>query len=293
MKRITLLLLLVGITSMAQIKGNKNIISKNVNASNIKSVELQLYADVIVDQSLEEGITITGDENLISLINTEVVSGQLVLDQKEWIQASQNIQILIGAPTIEKVTVDVHKTLLMRNIIASKLTLDASIGKIVASGNAEEVFLSLKNGQIDASKLKTQDANLKISGSGKAILNVFNTLNTDLSEDSRLVLIQTPKIVNRNAGIALKKGPPEIDSNLKHVKFRIKNNSWNRTNFLVIGPNKDGSTFSYGFPLMPGATRDENWTVGTKVFKTNTIGKRTLLITVKEEDQGKTVKLFK
>lgn len=292
MKRITLLLLLVGITGVAQIKGNKNITSKAIEAAGITSIELQLYADVIVDQNKEEGITITGDENLISLITTDVVSGKLLLEQKEWIQPSQNIQILIGAPNIEKVAVDVHKTLTMRNINAKLLYLDARIGKIVVEGIAETVTLRLKNGQIDASELKTLDANLQITGSGKAIVNASNTLNSELSKDARLILTRTPRIVNGNTEMAVKMGSPTIDDNLKYVKFRIKNNSWNRTNFLVIGPNKDGSSFSYGFPLMPGATRDENWTVGTKVYKTNTIGKRTLLITVKEEDQGKTVKLF-
>ena len=76
------------------------------------------------------------------------------------------------------------------------------------------------------------------------------------------------------------------------IPFKIKNNSWNRNNFLVIGPKKDGSSFSYGFPMMPGTTRKENWSVGSKVYKVNRLGLRKLLVEIKEEDKDKTVKLF-
>ena len=44
--------------------------------------------------------------------------------------------------------------------------------------------------------------------------------------------------------------------------------------------------------MMPFSTRKENWSVGTKVYKVNKLGLRKLLVKIKPEDAGKTVKLF-
>ena len=44
--------------------------------------------------------------------------------------------------------------------------------------------------------------------------------------------------------------------------------------------------------MMPGISKKERWTVGTKVYKVNKIGLRKLLVKIKAEDAGKTVKLF-
>ncbi len=60
----------------------------------------------------------------------------------------------------------------------------------------------------------------------------------------------------------------------------------------MVGPKKNGGRFSYGFPMMPGFSKKERWTTGTKVYKVNKIGIRKLLVTIKSEDEGKTVKLF-
>lgn len=44
--------------------------------------------------------------------------------------------------------------------------------------------------------------------------------------------------------------------------------------------------------MMPNALRKENWTVGTKIYKTNSLGIRNLLVTIKKEDADTTVELF-
>ena len=68
--------------------------------------------------------------------------------------------------------------------------------------------------------------------------------------------------------------------------------SESRTHFVVKGPKVDGSYFGYGFPMMPGATKKERWTVGTKVYRINRLGLRKLLVEIKAEDEGQVVKLF-
>jgi hypothetical protein len=44
--------------------------------------------------------------------------------------------------------------------------------------------------------------------------------------------------------------------------------------------------------MMPGSVKKERWTIGTKVYRKKSMGKRELLLTIKAEDEGKTLKLF-
>ena len=60
----------------------------------------------------------------------------------------------------------------------------------------------------------------------------------------------------------------------------------------MVGPKKDGSTFSYGFPMMLRSSKSEKWPVGTKIYKEGKLGNRKLLITITAIDEGQVVKLF-
>ncbi len=81
----------VGMTCMAQIKGNKEMVTVTLPTEEILTqLEVELYANVVIDASASsQFITITGESNLVPLIDTEIVDGRLVLAQKEWIQPKE------------------------------------------------------------------------------------------------------------------------------------------------------------------------------------------------------------
>lgn len=79
---------------------------------------------------------------------------------------------------------------------------------------------------------------------------------------------------------------------LRYMDLRIKNNSSNRLNAYVKGPKPDGHFFSYGFPMWPGQVRRERWTIGTKVYRTTSLGLRKELITIKATHDHKVVPLY-
>ncbi len=292
MKKITLVLLLAGISGLAQIKGNGNIKTIRVPAIGVEEIAMELYARVIVDADAGKEIVITADENLLPLISSEVKNKKLLFEQKDWIKPSQKILIIVGAPNIQKVSVGVHETVYVKNLHSEEIELIAPMGKIDVDGCSEMLIANSKKGTIDASKLKARNAIVTISGSGKVIVNVTEILTKDLSSNARLEYVNEPeKIVGEPSDKELNKNKTEFKK-AKFIDIRIKNNSWNRRNFVVIGPKKDGSTFSYGFPMMPGSVKKERWTVGTKVYRKKSMGERDLLRTIKAADEGKTLKLF-
>jgi len=292
MKKIVVLLMLVSMSSLAQVKGNKEIETRSFNIENVEVIKINFYAKITVDQSAEEGMTITMDQNLFDKINTEVVDKTLHLDQLKWVQPSQEVIITIGAPNLKRVEKGTHKTLTIKNVDNDYLNIMAFVGKVVVSGKTEQFNVGIENGEVDASELVAKNARANIWGWGKAKLYVENELYSILKNEGRLELSNIPKKLSGDTKKALSENKKLKEVEIKWINFKIKNNSWNRNNFFVVGPKQDGSKFGYGFPMMPGKVKNERWTVGTKVYRVNKIGLRKLLVVIKPEDEGQTVKLF-
>ena len=291
MKKVTLLLFLVGMTSVAQIKGNKNISTRTIDVQGVTAIEMGLYANVVIDQNATAEMTIITDSNIQELIDTEVVDGTLKLAQLEWIQPSKRIQITIGAPSLTRLQVGVNETVLLKNVDQETIALMALNGKIVVSGKADKVGIGAENGTINASKLEVKQATVNIWGNGKAIVNATELVESTLDKNARLEFVREPATIKGDTNTVSKEAKTAF-AKATYIDIKIKNNSFNRNHFAVKGPKKDGSYFGYGFPMMPGATKKERWTVGTKIYKTNAIGIKKLLLTITAADEGKTIKLF-
>tara|TARA_R110001632_G_scaffold19898_8_gene59856 strand:+ start:8981 stop:9868 length:888 start_codon:yes stop_codon:yes gene_type:complete len=292
MKKLIALLLLVSMSSLAQTKGNKNIETRSFKVQNLDVIKINFYANITIDQSAKEGMTISMDSNLFDKIDTEVVDGTLNLNQLEWVQPSQQVTIKIGAPNLKRVEKGTHRTLTIKNVDNDYLNVMAFVGKVVVSGKTKQFNIGVENGEIDASKLIAENARVNIWGRGNAKIYAENELFSIIKEDGRLDLVNTPKKLTGDTKNAVSKNKNIDTSDIKWISFKIKNNSWNRNNFFVVGAKKNGRKFSYGFPMMPGFSKKERWTTGTKVYKVNKIGARKLLVTISPEDEGKIVKLF-
>jgi hypothetical protein len=286
------LLLLISVSTTAQIQGNKKIETRSFPIKNVEVIKINFYADITIDPSEEEGMTITMDSNLFDKIDTEVVDKTLHLDQIRWVQPSQEVVIKIGAPNLRRVEKGTHQTLRITNVDNNYLNIMAFVGKVIVDGKTEQFNIGIENGEIDASELIAENARVNIWGWGKARVYAENEIYSILKNNAQLELVNTPKKLRGDTQEYLDRLENEKASDVEWISFKIKNNSGNRYNFYVVGPKKDGSKFGYGFPMMPGKIRKERWSTGTKVYKVNKLGLRTLLLTISEEDEGKTVDLF-
>ncbi|MEP3210136.1 MAG: DUF2807 domain-containing protein [Maribacter sp.] len=292
MKKITLLLLLVVTTGLAQTHGNRNIETRSFAIEDLKAIEISLYADIIVDQASEEKMSITTDSNLFDLIDTEVVDGKLKLNQKEWIQASERIKVRIGAPKLQRLEQGTNDLVQILNLDTDNFNATALNGEIAISGRANTLGIGAENGVVHAGKVKAKEVYLNIWGHGKATVDATELLEANLSKEASLKLVSQPKRITGTIERALSNANLLVKERVRYIEFKIKNNSFNRNNFYVIGPKPNGRKFSYGFPMMPGKVRKEKWTTGTKIYKVNRIGLRKLLRTITEKDEDRVVKLF-
>ncbi len=287
-KYLNILFLFGTLVVNSQIKGNGEIVQKQFPTESIRSIEVSLYANITIDAALENSIRIKTDNNLFKHIDREVVEGKLKLDQLKWIAPSQRMEIVIGAPDLQRVQLGTNDQIRIINLDTGSFSATALNGLIFLEGRSNILNMNSEHGTVDARELETQQVYVNIWSDGKALFNTAEKLEVKAAKDSEVVFNQTPAEVKGK----LPANKPEDNVEVTYINFKIRNNSDNRQNFYVIGPKPDGRKFSYGFPMMPGAERKENWTTGTKVYKVTGLGLKKLLVTIKKEDENKTVDLF-
>lgn len=291
MKNVLFLLLLINFQLQAQIKGNGNIVTRSFPIDQVEQLEVNLNARVILDFKADNQISITTDENLIDQIDFTVSRGYMNLQQKEWIQPSHSLRVTIGASQLRKLNNDAHSQTSLLNMQVENFHLIADIGTIDLQGRVSHLVIDNKSAKIEALDFEASYAEVKIQSWGSVFLNVKDTLNTAIGDKGKLKIIGDPKVLLGNARAILEKNNEQISTNTRYINLRIKNNSWTRKSFVVVGPKKDGTSFSYGFSLMPGATRAERWTIGSEVFRVRN-GQQSLLTKIEAKDENQLVKLF-
>lgn len=291
MKNVLFLLLLITFQVQAQIKGNGNIVTTSFPLDQVEQLDINLNARIILNFKAEDQISITTDENLIDQIDFQVTNGYMNLQQKEWIQPSHSLKVTIGTSQLRKLNNDAHSLTSLLNMQVENFHLIADIGTIDLQGRASHLVIDNKSAKIEALDFETAHAEVRIRSWGTVFLNVSDTLNTAIGDKGQLKIIGDPEVLLGNAKDILKKGSEQIHTNTRYINLRIKNNSWTRKSFVVVGPKKDGTSFSYGFSLSPGATRSERWTIGSEVFRVKN-GQQSLVTRIEAKDENQVVKLF-
>lgn len=276
----------------AQINGNGHKVTKTFPAENLRKLEVNLSANIIIDPSAEPGITITTDENVMDYINVKVKQGYLDLTQLEWIEPKGVHEIVIGAPLLQTLICDAHSNIEVKNLDAERFRINAKVGQINLSGKVDYFDVKVKLATLKAEGLEVSTADVEISKWGKVSLGNVNALRTDINESGSLTVKGEPAELSGDAKEALARGERPVDPSIKYIDFKLKNNSLKRGQYFVQGPKKDGSYFGYGFPMNPGQVRAERWTTGTKVYKVSRLGFRSLLLTIEASDEGEVVPLY-
>jgi hypothetical protein len=295
MKYILILLFTISTLNVfGQIKGNGKMITKEYPLPNIETVNIGLYAKTVVTQNGIAKLEITIDENLLDLVERSTENSALIIDQKEWIQPSEDVIIRISSPNFNKLIQSTHDETNILDYEGEKLTIDANSGKIKVNGTVDLLKISVGVAEINARKLIAEEGDFFFESWGTISANITEKLNANAAKDFNLELEIEPKIYTGNTKVKdlSKKEYILENESIRFIKFTLRNNSTNRHNFYVAGPKPDGKSFSYGFPMMPYQKRKKDWTNGTKVYKVNNLGIRKLVKTIRLEDEGKVVDIF-
>jgi len=303
------------------IRGNAKIQTDQKVLNEFDAIVIDMDCDVYVQMGAMPMAEITADRNLLNKLSIEVIDKELTIRAKDgyWIQKGRPIiylqtsylnklttlgaQTNIGEVHIEGINVDEFET----DILYGDITLSGQVTKLKLRSSNQSYYDHRST--VDATALTANEVDAEIKGSNTAVVSVDEKLMVHLRHDASLQYTGNPddiklkgsakkvgegKIAVSVGGdsILVKKEEAKESNRLQYVELKVKNNSVTRKHFIIKGPSSNGKSFSYGFPMMPFATRVKKVPVGTKIFlqKSGILNKR--LITITASDEGKVIDLF-
>ena len=289
--------ILLTVSISAQVNGNGQIITKTMDFEKFTEVDLDFVADVVITCQTANSFEITADENVLPYIGLNVKNNRLKITQDKWVEPSKNIQIKIGLTDLTRLSTSGYSTVTVNDLNETDLQVMPLIGKITLNGKATILRAGTETGEIDATNLTTSEIFANVWDRGILKINTTDVLEAEVQKNGQIVYAKEPakikkqvksngQIISKNSTVTSEKTTTE----LVYVKFELKNNTVERRQFEVKGP--DAKPFGYGFPINPLTKRPENWPIGTKVYSVNKLGVQSLLYEVKASDEGKVIDLF-
>ena len=85
------------------VKGNGEVVSKDLKLDKFTGIELSFSGDVIITQGATQKVRVEGQQNIIDLINTDVSGVNWKIGFVKNVNNHKNLTIYITIPTLTKI----------------------------------------------------------------------------------------------------------------------------------------------------------------------------------------------
>lgn len=187
------------------VSGSGNVTTEKRDAADFQAVEVGGVFEVEIVAQKDFSVEIEADDNLLSLIKTEVRGGVLKLETEKRISTKNPIRVRISAPNIEDLDVSGASKVSLANLKNENLQIDSSgASKIIVKGETENLTVDVSGAsKIDAENLKSENASIDASGASKVNVLVVNELKSDASGASSIIYSGSPKnLIKKTSGVS-------------------------------------------------------------------------------------------
>lgn len=163
------------------VRGSGNLVSEERQHSGFTGIELAGSADVEVSFGETESVVVEAEDNIISLIETDVRGSTLVIRTKPntTIASSLPVRVLVTMKELKAVSLPGSGFITIDGLDAERVEFELpGSGTINASGVVDELQVSLPgSGELECQDLQARTAEVKLGGSG--IVKVFASQGLD------------------------------------------------------------------------------------------------------------------
>ena len=194
------------------------------NLSGFHGLALSIDARLELNQDGSEGLTITGDDNIVPLVETVVEDGTLNIRWKRGIGSTSynDIAIVVHAKSVEALAIAGSGEIRAKTLKAGNLRLslagsgraamdalnadsaNVSIegsGSIAAAGRIGLLDASIAgSGRLSAAKLESQKARIAVAGSGRATVWTVQALDASVLGSGTVRYYGNPRVHSAVAG---------------------------------------------------------------------------------------------
>ncbi len=206
------------VSSGERINGSGNVISESRTVSGFDRVQLEIPAKLEIQQGPSEALMISGDDNILPLLSTNVSFGQLTIRYKAGanVRVTRPIQLTLTVKNLSELqnsssgnvavgpltTGNFHLLLSssgdvqFENIQAEKITAElTSSGDINISGAANQLDLRVSSsGTFQAGDLRVQEVAVRLTSSGDVTVWAVDTLRTTITSSGDVFYYGSPAL---------------------------------------------------------------------------------------------------
>ncbi len=194
------------------------------NLSGFHGLALSIDARLELNQDGSEGLTITGDDNIVPLVETVVEDGTLNVRWKKGIHSTsyKDLAIVVHANSVDALAIAGSGEIRAKTLKAGNLRLslagsgraavdalnadsaNVSIegsGSIAAAGRIGSLDVSVAgSGRLSAAKLESQKARIAVAGSGRATVWAAQALDASVLGSGTVRYYGNPRVHSAVAG---------------------------------------------------------------------------------------------
>jgi hypothetical protein len=172
--------------------------SESREIDEFSAIKCMIGADITVKHAERPALSITADDNLLSIITTEVHNGMLIVSAEESYSTRTTVRIQIEVPMISRVEVLGSADVLLDSVTEKKLELAISgSGDIEAIGQVQTLDVHINgSGDLKLERLQAQACRIRINGSGDAVLSVADSLDARINGSGDITYYGNPERVN-------------------------------------------------------------------------------------------------
>jgi hypothetical protein len=150
------------------IRGSGKVATVSRNVSGFSKIDTQGAYDVDVVVGPKASLKITGDDNLLPLVETRVEQGTLVLTSKKNLNPRKSLKVTITTPSLESFMLKGAGDVDIKGIEGNDFSLSLfGAGDLRASGTVRNLNATLKGaGDMNLFGLRAENAVAELSGAG-------------------------------------------------------------------------------------------------------------------------------
>jgi len=188
--------------SSTQVSGNGKLITRTRAISDVKQINIRGAYKIKIMQGSVSSLKITADSNIVPLVVTQINHHQLSIYNKKELQFTlkRPVFIEVVVRNLKYVTSSGANELILTRLNSPYLQLDAN-GSLQAQLLGQVDTLNLRiagSGQVDASKLKVQEATIHLIGAGRVIMNAAHRLKAKIVGNGDITYLSRPKKMSQS-----------------------------------------------------------------------------------------------
>ena len=185
-----------------KVKGSGTVKSEKRSLAPFTALDANCAGSIQVRSQGQEGFEISGDDNIVPLITTEVKDNTLYIRSSQEYDSKSKLQIVVSIPELKKFVFAGAGEASLSDVKNDRVEIVLSGAvSFKASGETKEVDLTLSGaGEVDAKNLHAVKAKVNSTGVGSVDVYATEQLDARASGVGEINYYGNPKTVNKQAG---------------------------------------------------------------------------------------------